>query len=738
MSREMLINTLEGHECRIAIVDDGRLHELYIERSSNASHVGNIYKGRVTNVEAGIQAAFVDFGLGKNGFLHMSDVHPQYFPRAKASATESVGQKRSFRHRPPIQECLKRGQEVIVQMIKEGIGTKGPTLTSYISIPGRMLVMMPAMTKLGVSRKIEDDDSRAKARDLLAELDLPSDMGFIVRTAAIGRPKRELDRDLKYLKRLWENVQKVNKKVQAPAELYQESDLVTRTLRDIYNSDIKRIVCDHVDDAKAVKEFLRMAMPRGKHSVDVYTGKTGLFHDYGLEREIERMYARRVALPSGGSLVIDQAEALVAIDINSGKMRSHKDAETTALKTDVEAAEEIARQLRIRDLGGVIVIDFIDLRDERHIREVEGTLRDAIKDDRAKTKVGRMSQFGIVEMTRQRMRPSLKESITRTCSHCDGAGVVKSEESQTIQIIRLLQRICAIDDVATIQVTVNPEAAHHLGNIHRKQLVDLEMATGREIVVRSQPDLTGDEMTIICTNQRGSQVSWDTPEPTPTKKKPSVKVKVAAVPLDEAAAPQPDKPADEPAVEGEGEEVKKPKRKRRRSSKKAKTEDPAAEAAEPEAVSEEASAPEADSEADDQEEPVAKKSRKRGRRGGKRAKRKQDAEADESIEGVAEVEATPETVEPAAEEPAADAAEGEEASTAKKSRKRGRRGGRRTKAKKAEAAEAAETTEEPAAAAQPKEPVEIERTNSAAEELHADWPIRDWLDVDDDGAPTTN
>ena len=731
MSREMLINTLEGHECRIAIVDGGRLQELYIERSSSASHVGNIYKGRVTNVEAGIQAAFVDFGLGKNGFLHMSDIHPQYFPKAKASATESVGKKRSFRHRPPIQDCIKRGQEVIVQMIKEGIGTKGPTLTTYISIPGRMLVMMPAMTRLGVSRKIEDDDSRAKARDLLAELELPTDMGFIVRTAAIGRPKRELERDLKYLQRLWENVQKLNEKVEAPAELYQESDLVTRTLRDIYNSDIKRIVCDHVGDAKAVKEFLRMAMPRGKHTVDVYTGKTGLFHDYGLEHEIERMYARRVPLPSGGSLVIDQAEALVAIDINSGKMRSHKDAETTALKTDVEAAEEIARQLRIRDLGGVIVIDFIDLRDEKHIRQVEQTLRDAIKDDRAKTKVGRMSQFGIVEMTRQRMRPSLKESITRTCTHCEGAGVVKSEESQTIQIIRLLQRICSNEDVAQIEVTVNPEAAHHLGNVHRKQLVDLEAATGREIVVRGQRNLSGDEMRIVCTNQRGSQVSWDTPQAQEAKKKPA-KIQVAAVPLDEADAAEPD---GEPPVVEEGDEPRKPKRKRRRSSKKPKADGaadtPVEEAAE--ASPDETRAPKGDVATGDEAAPAVKKSRKRGRRGGKRAKRKKDTDGNDATDETAAEEGAPEPVESPAQEPAeATGTQDGDAPAAKKSRKRGRRGGRRKKAK------AAETTDEAAATdAAPAEAEPVEQANAAAEELHADWPIRDWLDGDDDGAPTS-
>ncbi|HDZ22680.1 MAG TPA: Rne/Rng family ribonuclease [Phycisphaerae bacterium] len=614
MPKEMLINTLEGHECRIAIVDDGRLQELYVERSRSASHVGNIYKGRITNVEAAIQAAFVDFGLGKNGFLHISDLHPRFFPKGKATDSESVGRKRPHYHRPPIQECFKRGQEVVVQMTKEGIGTKGPTLTTYLSIPGRLLVMMPGMSRLGVSRKVEDDDLRSKAKATLEELKLPPNMGFIVRTAGIGRPKREMQRDLNYLLRLWKDVDKLAKEVKAPAEIYQESDLVIRTLRDIYNSEIKRIICDSTEDARKVKRFLDMAVPRGKHVVEVYAGTAGLFSDYGLENEIERMYARRVDLVSGGSLVIDQAEALVAIDINSGKFREHSDAETTALKTDLEAAREIARQLRIRDLGGQIVIDFIDLRDERHCRQVERELREAIKPDRAKTKILRMSQFGIVEMTRQRVRPSLKESIYRTCAHCDGAGVVKSEESQTIHIMRSLQHLCANDSIASVDVAVTPAVAHHLNNLHRTQLAELESATGRTIIVRAEPDLTGNEVRFNCLNQRGSSVAWEKTFAQP-KTGSSGKVAIETVAL--AKLPKEKEPAaestDEETVEKVPAKTRK-KRSRRSRSRSSKTEakvDAAAEAAEPAAET-----------SDDEDGPKAKKSRRRGRRGGKKHARK--------------------------------------------------------------------------------------------------------------------
>jgi ribonuclease E len=510
MAKDMLINMREAQECRIAIVENGELEELYIERSSNASHVGNIYKGRITNVEPSIQAAFIDFGGPKNGFLHISDVHPQHFPgNKKKNVNEAVGQKRPHRERPPIQECLRRGQEVVVQMTKEGIGTKGPTLTTYLSIPGRLLVMMPGMSRLGVSRKIEDPEDRNKARSVLNDLKLPGDMGFIVRTAGVGHTKRDLQRDLNYLLRLWKSVKQRTKSAKAPAEIYQESNLVIRTIRDVYNNEIKRIICDTPDVAYSVREFLDMAVPRSKQTIKLYRGREGLFHDFDLEQEIEKVYSRRVELRSGGSLIIDQAEALVAIDINSGKFKDHSDAETTALKINQEAAHEILRQLRLRDLGGVVVIDFIDMRHERNRRSVEKIVREGLKKDRAKTKVLKMSSFGIVELTRQRVRPSLKHSMYNECKRCRGMGLIKSEESQALLVLRSLQRATSVDDICRVEVSVTPEVAHHLLNFHRPRLAAMEEEASARIVVQVDPSLAGEEMQIVCKNSRGSEINWE-------------------------------------------------------------------------------------------------------------------------------------------------------------------------------------------------------------------------------------
>ena len=514
MTKEMLINTVVGQESRIAIVQDNKLEELYIERTSSASHVGNIYKGRVVNIESAIQAVFIDFGLAKHGFLHISDVHPQYFPGDKRKASEDVGRKRPRHTRPPIQDCFKRGREVVVQMTKEGIGTKGPTMTTYLSIPGRMLVMMPGMNRLGISRKIESEEIRNETRTTLAKLKLEPNMGFIVRTAGVGKSQRELQRDMNYLTRLWKSVEKRIDSAATPSEIYQESDLVTRTIRDVYKSDIERILCDDESVARKIREFFRVATPRTKNCIELYTGAQGLFHDFGVEEEIEKIYMHKVNLPSGGSLVFDQTEALVAIDVNSGRFRDHDNAEMTALKTNTEAASEIARQLRLRDMGGVIVIDFIDMRESKNRRTVERTLRDAMKFDRAKTKLLRINAFGIFELTRQRMRPSLKDSITCECPHCDGAGRIKSQESLSLQVMRNLQRAAANDDIANIEVSVNPLVAHHLSNFQRKQISNLEAATGKTVTIQSDAELTGDEIAINCTNVRGSKVAWEHPSMT--------------------------------------------------------------------------------------------------------------------------------------------------------------------------------------------------------------------------------
>ena len=509
MSKTMLINTVEGQECRIAILDGDRLEELYTERASAASQVGSIYKGKVTNVEPSIQAAFVDFGGVKNGFLHISDVHSKYFPKSKDS--EPVGRRSSHKNRPPIQACLKRGQEIVVQMTKQGIGTKGPTLTTYLSLPGRLLVMMPGMSHSGISRKIEDEEIRKKLKETLDQLNVPDDAGVIVRTAGMDRPKKELQRDLSYLNRLWKEIKKRSDQSKAPDEIYQESDLVVRTIRDVYDSDITRIVCDRQEDGVKVLEFLDLAVPRAKCQIDVYTGQRGLFEEFGVEDEIQKIHSRQVELEKGGSLVIDQTEALVAIDVNSGSFRAHKDSESNALELNLMAAEEIGRQLRLRDMGGVIVIDFVDLRQEKNRRKLEKKVRDVLKTDRAKSKVLKISSFGLIEMTRQRLRPSLKQSLYSRCTHCDGSGSIMSRESVALRVMRDLQLATANDDIVEIEIGVCPEVAEHLANELRQEIADLERQTQRSIIIKPTDTLSGNDVELTCRNSRGSEVNWDSP-----------------------------------------------------------------------------------------------------------------------------------------------------------------------------------------------------------------------------------
>jgi ribonuclease E len=500
--REMIINSTAGAECRIAILHDGRLEEIYIERQSAASHVGNIYKGKITNVESSIQAAFVDFGLAKNGFLHISDVLPKYFPN-KADATEDVGKKVPRRDRPPIQKCFRRGDEVIVQVAKEGVGTKGPTLTTYLSIPGRFVVMMPGMSKLGVSRRIEDDADRKAMRDLLSQLSMPDGMGFILRTAGLNRNKRELQSDLNYLNRLWKTVEKRIKSQATPCELYQESDLVIRTIRDVYSSDFKRIVVDDLSVAVKAKDFLRIAMPRTQGAVVAYQKHEPIFHHYGIEQEIQRIYSRHVPLPSGGSIVIDSTEAMVAIDVNSGKYRDQNDAEETAYRINIEAAEEIARQLRLRDLGGLVVCDFIDMRQDRHKRAVEKALRDALKLHKERARILRMSKFGLIEMTRQRQGPSIKRSVFVDCRHCSGSGLVKTAESMSLEVLRVLQLLTHRGDVAQVAVSVAPDVCALVLNQQRAFLHYLESKTHKSISILPDPTFTNDEVSYKCIDDRG-------------------------------------------------------------------------------------------------------------------------------------------------------------------------------------------------------------------------------------------
>jgi ribonuclease E len=750
MKKEMLINVLQPEECRIAIIEDGVLEELYVERTSHESYVGNIYKGRIVNIEPSIQAAFVDFGVGRNGFLHVSDVESAYYrhlleprrsegggrrdnggrgrhsrprrypeeetprhavrPRppldevpipaeeeaddlaaltaeeepdiqdveAPAEAPEQIeeevgrsrrrgrgrsrrprseersepppeapdadgshapaeeaqdsaepepqeersrqerprpmdsaerrtkdedddlesleprpadedddlgpediphdssdeaeptdtggalepaeeepqvavaeeeedfeedlpgqrisdfdedeprrsrrrddrrgprrnGGRRGFarpgfgRPKPLIQDIFKRGQEVLVQVIKEGIGTKGPTLSTYISIAGRYLVLMPGLNRIGVSRKITDEEQRRRLKEILTELEPPKGLGFIIRTAGLDRTKKELQRDLAYLSRLWQVVVRRIRKLKSPAEIYQESDMITRTIRDTFTSEIDTIWVDEPAAFEHAQEFLTIVMPRYASRIKRYDGAEPMFHKYGIEDEIARIQQKHVPLPNGGSIVIEQTEALVAIDVNSGNFRADNNAEETAYQMNLLAAREIARQLRLRDLGGVIVNDFIDMREEKHRRGVEKAMRDAVKRDRARTKLLKISQFGIIEMTRQRIRPSLKRSIYQDCPHCAGNGQVKTCESMSIDVMRMLQLAAHRPAISRIQVRVHEDVSSYLLNRKRKEVARLEETTGTQVHINAADKVSPEFLEFLCYDNNNNEIKF--------------------------------------------------------------------------------------------------------------------------------------------------------------------------------------------------------------------------------------
>jgi len=542
MKQEMLINVAQPEECRIAIVEDGVLEELYVERTGQDSYVGNIYKGVVVNLEASIQAAFVDFGVGRNGFLHVSDVEPQYFrqggydpdrpietggPRdARRSGGEESDESPDGgeqgcarppgraprmgsrpRVKPPLQDILRRGDEVFVQVIKEGIGTKGPTLSTYISIPGRYLVLMPALGRVGVSRKIEDEEVRRRLRDIMLELNPPKGLGFIVRTAGSDRTKKELSRDLAYLLRLWKVIVRRLRKQPAPAVIYEESDMIIRTIRDVFTAEVDAILIDEPSAYERAKEFLQLVMPRYVGRLHLFEGKEPLFHKYRLDEEIAKIHRRVVPLKSGGSIVIDQTEALVAIDVNSGTFRADDSAEETAFQINLIAAKEIARQIRLRDLGGVLVNDFIDMRKEKHRRGVERALRDAVRRDRARTKILRTSPFGLVEMTRQRIRPSLKRSVFQDCPICRGIGVVKSPESMSIEVVRMLILAAPRPEVRQVVVSVHDDVATYLNNRKRRELSRLEDEGNMSVQIIGLKGVSPEHLVVEYRDADGREIS---------------------------------------------------------------------------------------------------------------------------------------------------------------------------------------------------------------------------------------
>ncbi len=506
MDKRMLINAVEPEECRIAILENNVLEELYIERSSREQIAGNIYKGKVVNIESSIEAAFIDIGLRKNGFLHVSDIMPPQEPGGGSQTTETEAAVKPHREFYKIRHLLHQGQEILVQVTKEGIGTKGPSLTTYISLPGRYLVLMPGVSRHGVSRKISNEEERQRLKKILESLSPPPNVGFIIRTAGVQQTKKEIHKDFHYLLRLWKNIEKRSRNINAPATIYQESDLVIRTIRDIFSTDVREIIVDSKSVYERTQDFLRIIMPKYEKLLTLYAEDKPLFHKYNIEKDIEDINSKKIPLPRGGSIVIEQTEALVAIDVNSGRFKEESDPEETAFKTNLKAAKEVSRQIRLRDLGGVIVIDFIDMREETHIHAIEKALTEALKRDKARTKMLKMSKFCTIELTRQRIRYSLRDVLFEECKFCRGTGYAKTVETLCLNAMRDIKSVIHLPQIAKIEIFVNPEVANYLQNQKRKQMIEIEESYHKKVHIFSALDHEYGKIDIRYLNQKNELV----------------------------------------------------------------------------------------------------------------------------------------------------------------------------------------------------------------------------------------
>ena len=477
--KKMLINATQPEEVRVAMVDGQRLYDLDIENRQRIQTKANVYKAKVTRVEPSLEAAFVDFGADRHGFLPLKEISPEYY---RSRAPEGEGKVR-------IKDVLKEGTEVIVQVDKEERGTKGAALTTYISLAGRYMVLMPNNPKAGgISRRIEGED-RSDLKDSLSQLNLPDGMGVIIRTAGVGRSTEELQWDLNYLLQLWESIAEANKESKAPVLIYQESDVIIRAVRDYLRDDIDQVLIDDPTAYQRAAEFVGMVMPKYKNRLKQYEDDLALFNRFQIEGQIETAFQREVRLPSGGSIVLDPTEALISIDINSARATKGGDIEQTALQTNLEAAEEIARQLRLRDLGGLVVIDFIDMSSNRNQRAVENRIREALEVDRARIQVGRISRFGLLEMSRQRLRPSLGETSGIVCPRCTGQGTIRTTKSLALAILRLIQEEAVKERTGEVQAIVPVDVSAFLLNEKRGEINDIESRSGVRIVVVASPYL---------------------------------------------------------------------------------------------------------------------------------------------------------------------------------------------------------------------------------------------------------
>ena len=493
--KRMLINATQSEELRVALVDGQQLYDLDIESPGHEQKKANIYKGTITRVEPSLEAAFVDYGADRHGFLPLKEIAREYFPKGY-----------SFQGRPNIKEVVKEGQEVIIQIDKEERGNKGAALTTFISLAGSYLVLMPNNPRAGgISRRIEGDE-RTELKAALSELDIPQGMGLIVRTAGVGKDPAELKWDLKVLQHHWAAIKEAAESAPAPFLIHQESNVIVRAIRDYLRRDVGEILIDHPRIYEQAKEHVSLVRPDFVERIKRYDAEVPLFTHFQIETQIESAFQREVRLPSGGSIVIDPTEALTSIDINSARATKGGDIEETALNTNLEAADEIARQLRLRDLGGLVVIDFIDMTPVRHQREVEKRMQDAVHHDRARVQLGRISRFGLMEMSRQRLRPSLEESAAHLCPRCHGQGTIRGTESLALSILRLMEEEAIKENTSQIEAIVPVDVAAFLLNEKRKAIRITEERHNVEVYVIPDPNMTTPDYRVVR-HRKDDQIS---------------------------------------------------------------------------------------------------------------------------------------------------------------------------------------------------------------------------------------
>lgn len=502
MKQEIFVNSTP-QESRIAVMEDGLLADFLIERKEEMGIAGNIYKGKVARVLPGMQAAFIEIGMDKAGFLHASDFYE--VPEDVQIISEATdGEETEFEDAPrrpppgrrlPLEKRLSRGEDILVQVAKDPLGTKGARVTSHVSLPGRYMVFMPGTNHIGISRRIEIEEERKRLKEIAQSMGTQHG-GFILRTACEGQSKREIQRDLAFLARLWKGIQKKAEGAAAPALIHQDLDLITRTIRDFFTTDTEQVVVDSNKDHKRIIDFVRHFMPRLKSKIVLHEDKEPLFDRHGIEEKLAKALDRRVWLRSGGYIIIERTEALTAVDVNTGRFVGKRSQEETIFKTNLEAVQEVVRQLRLRNAGGIIIIDFIDMEKEGNRKKVYDALKEALKKDKARTNILKISELGLVEMTRQRTRESLENQMLSPCPHCDGRGKVKSPVTVAYDILRAIKKQQGIENGKNVIVRMHPDIANFLYDDRSKSLDSLESEIDHKIIIKVSAELRHEQYEI--------------------------------------------------------------------------------------------------------------------------------------------------------------------------------------------------------------------------------------------------